>query len=61
MPSWEASTAASEEMDWAVHNTHIRAHLERAHNWFKKNADRNRTERHFQAGDQVLLKLQPYA
>uniref|UniRef100_A0A8R7VIG9 Tf2-1-like SH3-like domain-containing protein n=1 Tax=Triticum urartu TaxID=4572 RepID=A0A8R7VIG9_TRIUA len=61
MASWEASTTTGEEMDWVAHNAHIRAQLERAQRQFKKNADRNRTERHFQAGEQVLLKLQPYA
>ncbi|XP_073359848.1 uncharacterized protein [Aegilops tauschii subsp. strangulata] len=47
-------------MDWAAHTTHIRAQLERAQQRLKKQADRNRTERQFQVGEQVLLKLQPY-
>lgn len=39
----------------------LRAHLERAQHRMKKQADRNRIEREFSVGDQVLLKLQPYA
>ncbi|XP_073367763.1 uncharacterized protein [Aegilops tauschii subsp. strangulata] len=61
MASWADTAPAEEEMDWATHTVHIRAQLEQAQRRFKKKADRNRTERHFQEGEQVLLKLQPYA
>ncbi|XP_073363000.1 uncharacterized protein [Aegilops tauschii subsp. strangulata] len=47
-------------MDWATHTAHICAQLERMQQRFKKNIDCNRTERNFQEGEQVLLKLQPY-
>jgi hypothetical protein len=39
----------------------LRTQLVRAQTRFKKHADRNRTERSFAVGEQVLLKLQPYA
>uniref|UniRef100_A0A8R7R628 Tf2-1-like SH3-like domain-containing protein n=1 Tax=Triticum urartu TaxID=4572 RepID=A0A8R7R628_TRIUA len=61
MPAWPADEHAGDDMDWAAHTEHIRAQLERAQRRFKKQADRNRTERQFQVGEQVLLKLQPYA
>ena len=35
--------------------------LSTAQNRMKVQADRQRTNREFQVGDQVLLKLQPYA
>ena len=38
----------------------MRAHLARAQVKHKKFTDLNRTERAFQVGEQVLLKLQPY-
>ena len=37
------------------------AQLLRAQQRMKSYADKSRTERHFEVGDQVLLKLQPYA
>lgn len=43
-----------------MHNTRLRAQLARAQNRCKLKADKNRTERSFDVGDQVLLKLQPY-
>uniref|UniRef100_A0A8R7VAA2 Integrase catalytic domain-containing protein n=1 Tax=Triticum urartu TaxID=4572 RepID=A0A8R7VAA2_TRIUA len=49
-----------EEWDWAMHTDNLRAQLERAQKRFKKYADINRTERSFQIGEQVLLKLQPH-
>uniref|UniRef100_A0A8R7PER8 Tf2-1-like SH3-like domain-containing protein n=1 Tax=Triticum urartu TaxID=4572 RepID=A0A8R7PER8_TRIUA len=61
MPAWPNDEHAGDDMDWAVHTEHIRAQLERAQLRFKKQADRNRIERQFQVGEQVLLKLQPYA
>uniref|UniRef100_A0A8R7VJB4 Tf2-1-like SH3-like domain-containing protein n=1 Tax=Triticum urartu TaxID=4572 RepID=A0A8R7VJB4_TRIUA len=60
MPAWPEEEHAGDDMDWS-HTENIRAQLERAQHRFKKQADRNRTERQFQVGEQVLLKLQPYA
>ena len=39
----------------------LKEHLAKAQNRMKQQADKNRTERSFQVGEQVLLKLQPYA
>lgn len=49
--------AASGDLDWATHTKMLRAQLERAQDRFKKQADRHRTERIFDVGGQVLLKL----
>lgn len=49
------------DLDWAKHNDILRAQLARAQNRYKQKADRNRTDRSFAVGEQVLLKLQPYA
>lgn len=49
-----------EEWDWTMHTDNLRAQLARAQTKYKKFADLNQTERAFQVGDQVLLKLQPY-
>ncbi|KAK1607032.1 hypothetical protein QYE76_030705 [Lolium multiflorum] len=38
----------------------LKKHLAAAQNRMKLKADRNRTEKEFQVGEQVLLKLQPY-
>ena len=38
----------------------LKQHLQRAQHRMKSQADKNRTERHFSAGDFVYLKLQPY-
>jgi len=38
----------------------LKQRLEQAQNRMKMQADRNRTDREFSVGDQVLLKLQPY-
>jgi hypothetical protein len=38
----------------------IRQHLARAKERMKKQADKHRSERHFQVGDLVLVKIQPY-
>jgi len=43
------------------HTLWLKEHLARAQNKMKLQADRNRTDREFQVGEQVLLKLQPYA
>jgi len=37
-----------------------KTHLAAAQNWMKLQADRSRSDRTFQVGEQVLLKLQPY-
>ncbi|KAJ1263402.1 hypothetical protein BS78_09G182100 [Paspalum vaginatum] len=43
------------------HLSFLKAHLIAAQNRMKQHADKNRIELAFQVGDQVLLKLQPYA
>ena len=48
-------------LDWAMHNDRLHAQLARAQNRCKQKANKTRTERSFDMGDQVLLKLQPYA
>lgn len=53
--------APTGELDWAAHTDLLRAQLTRAQTRFKKQADRHRAERAFDVGEQVLLKLQPYA
>jgi hypothetical protein len=62
MLHWEGVLAgATEDFDWLAHTAFLRAQLTRAQQRFKKKADRNRVERKFEVGEQVLLKLQPYA
>jgi hypothetical protein len=46
--------------DRAVQLQALKQHLEMAQQCMKLYADRRRTERNFQVGEQVLLKLQPY-
>uniref|UniRef100_A0A8R7TPT6 Integrase catalytic domain-containing protein n=1 Tax=Triticum urartu TaxID=4572 RepID=A0A8R7TPT6_TRIUA len=63
MATWPATQAAlpdGEQWDWAVHKEQLQAQLAQAQTKYKKFADRNRSERVFQVGEQVLLKLQPY-
>lgn len=55
------SPAASVVIDYKAPTELLRAQLIRAQQRMKSYADKNRTERQFQPGDQVLLKLQPYA
>ena len=38
----------------------LKVNLAAAHNRMKQKADKYRTEKEFQVGDKVLLKLQPY-
>uniref|UniRef100_A0A453HXK7 Tf2-1-like SH3-like domain-containing protein n=1 Tax=Aegilops tauschii subsp. strangulata TaxID=200361 RepID=A0A453HXK7_AEGTS len=57
---WQSS-AASVVIDYKAQTELLRAQLIRAQQRMKSYADKNRTERQFQPGDQVLLKLQPYA
>lgn len=52
---------SAEDFDWQAHTAVLRAQLGHAQARTKKKADKNRTERQFTVGDQVLLKLQPYA
>lgn len=61
MLAHSSDTAALQDMDWAAHTEMLRAHMARAQDRFKKKADRLRSERVFAVGDEVLLKLQPYA
>jgi hypothetical protein len=44
-----------------AHLEFLKTHLAAAQNRMKMYADRQRTEKHYQVGEQVLLKLQPYA
>jgi hypothetical protein len=48
-------------IDREVQLQQLKQHLLSAQHRMKKYADRRRTERSFQVGEQVLLKLQPYA
>ncbi|KAK1606952.1 hypothetical protein QYE76_030625 [Lolium multiflorum] len=48
-------------IDRAAQVEALKQHLEAAQNRMKMYADSKRTERQFQVGDKVLLKLQPYA
>jgi len=43
------------------HLSALKEHLAKAQNRMKTYADRHRSERQYQVGEQVLLKLQPYA
>uniref|UniRef100_A0A453EG19 Reverse transcriptase/retrotransposon-derived protein RNase H-like domain-containing protein n=1 Tax=Aegilops tauschii subsp. strangulata TaxID=200361 RepID=A0A453EG19_AEGTS len=64
MALWDDKTTPvldAEHWDWGAHTARLRAQILRAQHRFKKQADRHRTEREFEVGDSVLLKLQPYA
>jgi hypothetical protein len=54
-------SSAVAEMDRSAHTAALRAQLLHAQARIKKKVDHNRTEREFVVGDQVLLKLRPYA
>ena len=56
-----ASPVADTAADYQEHTELLRVHLLRAQQHMKSQADRRRTERQFVVGEQVLLKLQPYA
>jgi hypothetical protein len=56
-----AQSTDTPDINWVDHTDRLRAQMLRAQLRFKKYADRNRTERSFEVGEQVLLKLQPYA
>uniref|UniRef100_A0A8R7TTR3 Tf2-1-like SH3-like domain-containing protein n=1 Tax=Triticum urartu TaxID=4572 RepID=A0A8R7TTR3_TRIUA len=47
--------------DWGLHTARLGEQILRAQHRFKKQADKHRSERSFEVGDKVLLKLQPYA
>ena len=57
-------SAASNLSDWLrereVMQNLVRQHLIRAQDRMKRQADKGRSERVFQVGDRVYLKLQPY-
>jgi hypothetical protein len=55
------SLATTEAVDYQSHLATLRDKLLQAQRRMKAYADKQRTERQFMVGDQVLLKLQPYA
>jgi hypothetical protein len=55
------SIAFDTALDYQTQIDLLRDHLLRAQARMKSKADKNRTERQFAVGEQVLLKLQPYA
>jgi hypothetical protein len=55
------SDAAELIKDRNAHMLLLKENLIKAQNRMKTQADRHRTEKEFQVGEQVLLKLQPYA
>jgi hypothetical protein len=57
----EPSSATETALEYQAQTELLRAQLMRAQQRMKTYADKNRTERHFAVGEQVLLKLQPYA
>jgi len=67
-PQWILSAVDSVQMpeldDWVQNrqlmNELIKQHLSRAQLRMKKQADKKRSERQFQVGDKMFLKLQPY-
>uniref|UniRef100_A0A8R7UCZ0 Tf2-1-like SH3-like domain-containing protein n=1 Tax=Triticum urartu TaxID=4572 RepID=A0A8R7UCZ0_TRIUA len=64
MALWDDKMAPvldTEHWDWGANTARLQEQIQRAQHRFKKQADHNRTERSFQVGDSVLLKLQPYA
>lgn len=63
MPSVTTDTEATVSnllSDRAAQLEQLKANLATAQNRMKLKADRNRTEKEFQVGEKVLLKLQPY-
>jgi hypothetical protein len=57
----ETSLAHSDANDFQAHIDSLRTRLLQAQQRMKAYADKQRTERQFMVGEQVLLKLQPYA
>ena len=56
-----SSDLAAVLQDRETYTDMLRAHLFKAQNRMKIYADQSRSEREFQVGESVLLKLQPYA
>jgi hypothetical protein len=64
IPELESATATPVTgflSERAAHLAILTRNLEAAHKRMKRNADRQRTEKEFQVGESVLLRLQPYA
>jgi hypothetical protein len=57
----EGTSAYAEASNYQSHIETLRAKLLQAQQRMKAHADKSRMERQFDVGDQVLLKLQPYA
>lgn len=57
----DSSTADMDILDYAQQTEFLRDKLSQAQTRMKRHADKNRTERQFAVGEQVLLKLQRYA
>jgi hypothetical protein len=55
------SPAAGDAADYQAHTDTLRDKLYQAQRRMKAYADKHRTERQFAVGEQVMLKLQPYA
>jgi hypothetical protein len=58
LPDTEAGNVLA---DRQLHLDRLKDHLAKAQHRMKTQADKKRSERQFQVGEQVLLKLQPYA
>jgi hypothetical protein len=61
LPTNQGIETSDELRDQQTHTDLLRARLAKAKNGMKHYADKNRSERSFQVGDQVLVKLQPHA
>ena len=60
MTLWDDKTVPmidGEPWDWGLHTALLREQILRAQHRFKKQADKHRSERSFEVGDKVLLKL----
>lgn len=60
VPTQEQSPAGDWLLDREAQLAALKRHLDAAQNRMKIQADHHRTDRRFQVGEQVLLKLQPY-
>ena len=61
VPPTTSPTVTDFVADHHLHTALLKEHLTRAQSRMKLQADRHQTDCHFQVGDKVLLKLQPYA
>lgn len=61
MPDNVSESVAEMAAERPLHLEALKTHLSTAQNRMKNQADKKRTDREFLVGDQVLLKLQPYA